>query len=285
VIPDSQPSAIHLERGQHPGLSLLELTVAIAIGGVLCTILTAAFASTQRFTRLQQQRVAVAEARRVTATILMAELRHLLPSADLGALERDSVALRAFRGAALVCEVAGEVALVRYRGLRAPEPAKDSVLLVGSATDEPAHALLASHTTASGCLLIDGELLYRWNIDPGPEPGTLLLLFESGSYHLSGGALRYRRGASGRQPLTAELFDDHEVGLYWIAPDAEAHAGAGVVENGGVSGLIDGPVAGAVSAGIGIELVLGARPTSDPGPGLIAPPIARYWIGLSNGIR
>jgi hypothetical protein len=31
------------------------------------------------------------------------------------------------------------------------------------------------------------------------------MLFEAGSYHLSEGALRYRRGRGGRQPLTEEV--------------------------------------------------------------------------------
>ena len=51
----------------------------------------------------------------------------------------------------------------------------------------------------------DSEL---WTIDP-PVPGALVArIFERGSYHVSGGALRYRRGMGGRQPLTLDVFDD-----------------------------------------------------------------------------
>jgi hypothetical protein len=35
---------------------------------------------------------------------------------------------------------------------------------------------------------------------------VLARLFERGSYHLTGSALRYRRGGSGRQPLTPEIW-------------------------------------------------------------------------------
>jgi hypothetical protein len=47
-----------------------------------------------------------------------------------------------------------------------------------------------------------------WSVDP-PVPGALVVrVFERGSYHVSGGALRYRRGMGGRQPLTLDVFDD-----------------------------------------------------------------------------
>jgi hypothetical protein len=39
----------------------------------------------------------------------------------------------------------------------------------------------------------------------------LALVFETGSYSLSDGALRYRRGAAGRQPLTEAIIDDGDL--------------------------------------------------------------------------
>ena len=35
----------------------------------------------------------------------------------------------------------------------------------------------------------------------------LILVFETGTYHLSRGALRYRRGRGGRQPVTEEVLE------------------------------------------------------------------------------
>jgi hypothetical protein len=40
-------------------------------------------------------------------------------------------------------------------------------------------------------------------LSEGARP-SLVRLFESGEYHLADGALRYRRGGGGRQPLTPE---------------------------------------------------------------------------------
>jgi hypothetical protein len=47
-----------------------------------------------------------------------------------------------------------------------------------------------------------------------------MLIFESGSYHLSSRALRYRIGAAGRQPLTAEAL--HLPGSRFTALDDHA---------------------------------------------------------------
>lgn len=281
-----------------PGFSLAELTVTIVIGGMLCTILAAALTGAQRIARLYGERVAFAEARRVAATILAGEVRYIVPTTDLYAIERDSLALRNFRGTAVVCAVVDEMVLVRYRGLRAPEPAKDSVVAVGGGivnAGEPggpagaaqAGALYASSAAAAGCPLRAGESLYRWTLGSRPEPGVLLLLFESGSYHLTGNAFRYRRGESGRQPLTAELFDDRAGGLSWIVldednDDAQAGAANGADVGFGASAGIGGGAevgVGALPAAAALELVLTAKP-SGRGPTPAVPPATRYWIGI-----
>jgi hypothetical protein len=45
-----------------------------------------------------------------------------------------------------------------------------------------------------------------WTVQPAIDTASVLLLFESGAYYLTAGALRYRLGAEGRQPVTTELF-------------------------------------------------------------------------------
>jgi hypothetical protein len=68
----------------------------------------------------------------------------------------------------------------------------------------------------------------RWREDgrrdgllvPEPTDPVLGRIFEGGSYHFSGGALRYRRGAGGRQPLTPERvreghLQDREGSFVW----------------------------------------------------------------------
>lgn len=196
------------------GFSLVELAVALALGGIIAAVLAGALVSGERLVRSQGERVEGEEARRIALTVLTAELRYVEPRVDLLAVGRDSIALRAFRGTAIACAAAGSAVLVRYRGLREPEPAKDSVVAAGLERDPPARPLTASQTAASGCAHDARESLYRWTLPaPPPPPGTLLLLFESGSYHLSTGAFRYRRGSAGRQPLTGEVFDDRAGGF------------------------------------------------------------------------
>lgn len=276
---------IPVVRGR-PGFSLVELTVTMTIGGLLCVILAAALSGTQRLTRLQGERVAAAETRRVAASILAAELRYLEPGTDLRILDRDSLALRAFRGGAVSCASKGGGTLVRYRGLRAPEPAKDSVVGVGEPRGAGgavsaggaggaggpggatvARPLLSSAAATTGCPLLPGESLYHWELDPPPPPGTLLLLFESGSYHLTGHALRYRRGESGRQPLTAELLEGPSVPWRWI----ELAGGSGsATESGGA--------ARDASSRLAIELFLATKP---PGGSPDAPVSrSRHWLAI-----
>jgi hypothetical protein len=51
-----------------------------------------------------------------------------------------------------------------------------------------------------------GETVISWTVQPAIDMASVLLLFESGNYYLTAGALRYRLGAEGRQPVTTELF-------------------------------------------------------------------------------
>lgn len=146
---------------------------------------------------------------RVSRHVLRTELRRERARRDWS-VDADSLSLRAFRGAALVCSTdsaAAEV-VVSYRGDRAPDPAKDSVLLIGSRGEQSLRELVGTRV-GSGCDTGDGGAVWRWRLDAPAPPGAIFArLFERGSYHLSGHALRYRRGASGRQPLTAEVWSN-----------------------------------------------------------------------------
>ncbi len=63
-------------------------------------------------------------------------------------------------------------------------------------------------TGGPSCAMDLGGRSEVWTIDP-PVPGALVArIFERGSYHVSDGALRYRRGLGGRQPLTLDVFDN-----------------------------------------------------------------------------
>lgn len=193
------------------GFSLAEMTVALSLSAVVGTALLAVLQAQERLVRAQAWRLAAAEALRVPAVVLDQELRLLRPAADVHGLASDSLALRAFRGAAVVCGVLDGSALVRYHGIRNPEPTKDSVLLV-EADAEHALALRWSRA-AQDCGSPAAAQGLAWTLEPVPPVGSLLLLFEAGSYHVAADAFRYRRGAAGRQPLTEALLDDDSSGF------------------------------------------------------------------------
>ena len=148
------------------------------------------------------ERLARADALRVAGVVLGAELAWLAP-ADIAGAGPDSLRIRALRGTGIVCAGGATDVLVRYQGLRLPEPEKDSVLVV-----ERAERTIALSTVAAApgaCFAGTDETVQRWS-GVGPIPtGAVLLVFETGSYSFGGGALRYRRGRAGRQPLTGEL--------------------------------------------------------------------------------
>lgn len=153
-------------------------------------------------------------AERVAWWVLREELATVVPGRDRSPVAGDSVALRVFRGSARVCAGDGEDGRVRvlYRGVRRPDEDKDSVLVLGSDGAWRAADLLAVEGGAA-CGAAVGGSWERWRLGQ-PVPGALLLrVYEWGSYHLAGGALRYRRGAAGRQPLTPEVLAEDGTGL------------------------------------------------------------------------
>jgi hypothetical protein len=140
--------------------------------------------------------------------VLRRELRQGTSGTDWVAAA-DSIALRAFRGAAVVCasDTLSAQIVVAYRGDRAPDPAKDSVLLLGEDGTVSVRALLGTGVPPVPCVGPGGGAASRWTLDRGAPVGTVAArFFERGSYHLADAALRYRRGASGRQPLTPETW-------------------------------------------------------------------------------
>lgn len=186
-----RPGAVSLAE-----LLLVAWLFALVLAGV------ARYAAGQgRLAAYQQDRLRLEEAVRTTAVVLGAELRFLAPG-DMAAAGPDSLRIRAFRGGGRVCQARDGRLLVSFAGLRAPDPARDSVLVLarGAAT---AHRLDAVRS-AAGC-----EAGLELDLGP-PDPvgGAYVLVFETGGYYLNDGAFRYRRGAGGRQPLTEAVFRD-----------------------------------------------------------------------------
>jgi hypothetical protein len=159
------------------------------------------------------QRAEALAAVRTARNVLHAETRVGDPARDGWGLAPDSLGLRAFRGTALVCsltEPSSEI-LVQVEGTRLPDASKDSVLVVGQGGLTTALKLESRSRALGGCPEGPGGNLERWGLSGEVPPGTVVArYYERGSYHLANGALRYRRGAGGRQPLTPPVFDDRE---------------------------------------------------------------------------
>jgi hypothetical protein len=150
------------------------------------------------------ERSQMLEAARVSGWVLREELRGGVPGMDWWQGE-DSLALRAFRSLGITCEEGSEpgTLVVESTGLRAPDPGKDSVLVLWPDGRWRAHDLVGRSAGAS--CTPGGPPAERWRIEPPEVGGLVVRVFERGSYHVGDGAFRYRRGAGGRQPLTAPV--------------------------------------------------------------------------------
>lgn len=194
------------------GFSLAELIAALATASLLGAAVTATIIAQLRIATAIGHAALVAEGFVQAPAVLSAEMRDGSRS-DLVALTDDSIALRAFRATAVVCDTSAFGAVTRWAGYRLPEPAKDSVIILRGG-DEMAAAITSAATTGSAsCTARSDERLVSIATSSRLLPGDILLAFERGAYHLSGGALRWRTGSAGRQPLTAEIFDDHASGF------------------------------------------------------------------------
>lgn len=187
----------------HPraGRSLVELVLVFWLFGLVLTAVGRFAARQHALAEAQQERVRWAEAVRTAALVLGSELR-VLSSEDI-VTATDSLRLRAMRGSGAVCGIGDGNILVRYRGIRLPDPSKDSLLLLDGSGGERPHRLVEV-VERPDC---GGSLSLR--LDPVPELAHgFAIVYETGAYHLADAALRYRLGNSGRQPLTEEVFRD-----------------------------------------------------------------------------
>lgn len=189
------------------GLTLPEVLVALVLG---LFVVLLGLESISRLESARKRLVARTDALvalRVSRHVLRRELRHGQQGEDWD-VGGDSVALRAFRGSAIVCGSApAGTLLVWFTGDRAPDPTKDSVLLLGPEGSVRIRALRGVAGASAPCRGPDSSAAALWQLDaPAPQGTVIARLFERGAYHLSDAALRYRRGASGRQPLTPEVW-------------------------------------------------------------------------------
>ncbi len=191
------------------GVTVVEVLVSLLLGLVVISLAWGALARQRTVASRLGSETDLLSARRLAAIVIGKELRAGVRGRDWVVGAPDSLSLRAFRGWGPVCGFGSEPGniVVVYHGERVANPAKDSVLIL-TAEGWWRADLTRRVSRAGSCVMDLGTDSEVWTIDP-PVPGALVArIFERGSYHVSGGALRYRRGLGGRQPLTPEVFDD-----------------------------------------------------------------------------
>ncbi|HSH46572.1 MAG TPA: hypothetical protein VK966_12080 [Longimicrobiales bacterium] len=181
-------------------VSLAELVLVLCLLPLLLFGVTRFLMLNERLARELRDLRRGAEARRTAQVVLGGELRYLMPGEAV--LEGDALYVRAFRGGGRVCRGAAETLELEYRGMRLPNPAKDSVVLLTEGSEVVRGVRSSARSEVCGP---DGV---RLTLDVPAPPAVWGMVFESGSYHAADGALRYRRGAEGRQPLTEAIFRD-----------------------------------------------------------------------------
>jgi len=198
--------------GVPAGHSLVELMVALLLLGLLGSAALGLLSSGLRLVRRSTDATEAGNATRFAARLLRSEIE-ILVAADSRGFDTDSSRQRVFRGAGIVCGVVGATAAVRWVGLRNPDPAKDSALALTSSGETVRAVLAAASPSTPPCSARPGEALLELDVTGGLRPGDVVLVFETGTWHLSGSALRYARGAGGRQPLTPTVFVDDSTGI------------------------------------------------------------------------
>lgn len=190
------------------GMTLIEVLVALLLGLALLHMAMSGLATAKRTEsdlRARSERLATIRAARVA---LRRSVTASVEGRDWIAHVPDSVVVRAFQGVALPCptELPEDGVLVAFSGRRLPDPSEDSVSALDDHGGWTASRLAAVRSAEEPCATDPGFETQRWVLDPPPAAEAVLYrLFESASFHVADGALRYRIGGGGRQPLSPEV--------------------------------------------------------------------------------
>lgn len=182
-------------------MRLVEVVVALLLGTLLVVAVWRGAAAVRKDGARLHARAALRDAIRVTGLVLDVEASGFVGPAG----RPGDLAVRAPRWWAVPCDPRPRVggAAVAWRGLRRPDPAKDSVVLVSGDGFRWVRALdrvaPSTHCAPEGLDL-------RWTPAAGEPIPVVVQGFERGVYRVDD-ALRYRRGRGGAQPLTAALLD------------------------------------------------------------------------------
>lgn len=190
------------------GWSLLEVVVSLALMALLAAAAAGAVEAHRRALSAAIQRGEEEESLRVVRGVLREELSVGRTPEDWVA-GGDSIHLRAFRVWAVTCppEEGATEWRVASGGIRRLDPSKDSLAVLG--VDGRWRATLPTWVVGSrsGCGDPDAGEWWRGEAPHRAYP-VFVRAYERGTYHLVDGALRYRRGRGGRQPLTPPFLAD-----------------------------------------------------------------------------
>jgi len=212
------------------GAALLETLIAAIIAALVVAAATLLLHAQTRAAHTVTHNSERSDAARTAWLVLQAEWQNLAPSLDVRAIARDSITSRIFRGVAVVCGYRGGSTIFRYRGLRLPDPAKDSALQVGL---ENTTSINTFHPDTAACAHAPGEQVFASAWNTGTTPGSMWLLFESGGYHLSDRALRYRLAGSTRQPVSNQVLDDRQSAFIAVRDSLLRAVDVLIAESGG----------------------------------------------------
>ena len=188
------------------GTSTVEVLVCIVLTTLLVHLSWSVLVAARKTADRLIQRSEAIDAERLGWHVLSSELRAGIPARDWRVEGGKVIPLRAFRGLGEVCPSisAADGALVRYRGMRLPDPVKDSLLVLSASGRWLALKLSSRSASLTTCPDWPAEPVERWGWEPELDGVLLARVFERGSYHIEDKAIRYRAGDAGRQPLTAE---------------------------------------------------------------------------------
>jgi hypothetical protein len=196
-------------RGSRRGSGTVEVLVCLLLMALVVQLSWSLLASARATTSRLIQRSEALDAERLGWHVLSREVGAGVPSRDWTVESARVLPLRAFRGLAEVCaqHASADGALVRYDGMRLPEPAKDSLLALSDQGEWLALRLTSRSPSSLECPAWPGAAVERWSWEPAQTGVVLARVFERGSYHLEDRAIRYRTGDGGRQPLSEERLE------------------------------------------------------------------------------
>lgn len=198
-------------RDWRSGTTVVEMVVALGLLMVFASLAGTLLVRSLGAFRTTMDRADALTTLAVTRHVLGGELRATVGNWTFP--DARSVEVRGFRGTGVPCPGSGvtDVLDLAVRGDRSVDPVKDSAWVLQSEGQWVGVAIDGRSATARDlCIpaLGPGWSQERWQLRAAVDRPVLVRFFEVGTYVLDGKALRYRRGAGGRQPLTPPTIDD-----------------------------------------------------------------------------